>query len=237
MIPKTVGLIVFDRMAGDELTGPAEAFSRARILASDDGEFRCYRITTVGIGTARCLMECGLVVKPQVNINDAPAFDTIIVPGGRGIHDGRLNRKIAKWLCHRAPATRRIAAVGTGIYALAATGLLNERRVATHWHFAKDVALRFPRLQIHPNALFIKDGPFYSCAGGASAFDLSLSLIEEDFGRQIALSLARELVVHSKRSGEQEQYSETLQFQFQSSDRFADLPAWIVSHLGGDLFD
>src|SRR5262250_2953778 len=63
----------------------------------------CYPITSVGIGTARCLMECGLVVKPQVNINDAPAFDTIIVPGGSGIHDGRLNRKIAKWLCRRAP--------------------------------------------------------------------------------------------------------------------------------------
>jgi transcriptional regulator GlxA family with amidase domain len=235
MIPKTVGLIVFDRMAADELTGPAEAFSRARILTSDDRESRCYQIITLGIGTARCVMECGLVVKPQLDINDAPPLDTVIVPGGSGIHDGRLNRKIAKWLCRRAPGTRRIAAVGTGIYALAATGLLNERHVATHWHFAKDVALRFPRLQINSNALFIKDGPFYSCAGGASAFDLSLSLIEEDFGRQIALSLARELVVHSKRSGEQEQYSETLQFQFQSSDRFADLPAWILSHLGGDL--
>ena len=235
MIPKTVGLIVFDRMAADELIGPAEAFSRARILTSDDRESRCYQIITLGIGTARCVMECGLVVKPQLDINDAPPLDTVIVPGGSGIHDGRLNRRIAKWLCRRAPGTRRIAAVGTGIYALAATGLLNERHVATHWHFAKDVALRFPRLQINSNALFIKDGPFYSCAGGASAFDLSLSLIEEDFGRQIALSLARELVVHSKRSGEQEQYSETLQFQIQSSDRFADLPAWILSHLGSDL--
>jgi transcriptional regulator GlxA family with amidase domain len=235
MIPKTVGLIVFDRMAADELTGPAETFSRASILTSDDREFRCYQISTLGIGTARCVMECGVVVKPQLDINDAPPLDTVIVPGGHGIHDGRLNRKLVKWLCRRAPGTRRIAAVGAGIYALAATGLLNQRNVATHWRFAKDVALRFPRLRINPNALFIKDGPFYSCAGGASAFDLSLSLIEEDFGRQIALSLARELVVYSKRSGEQEQYSEALQFQLQSSERFADLPAWILSHLGGDL--
>jgi transcriptional regulator GlxA family with amidase domain len=235
MTPKTVGLIVFDRMAADELTGPAETFSRARILTSDDREFRCYQISTLGIGTARCVMECGVIVKPQLDINHAPPLDTVIVPGGSGIHDARLSKKIAKWLCRRAPGTRRIAAVGAAIYALAATGLLDQRQVATHWRFAKDVALRFPRLRINPNALFIKDGPFYSCAGGASAIDLSLSLIEEDFGRHIALKLARDLVVHLKRSGEQEQYSEALQFQIQSSDRFADLPAWILSHLSGDL--
>jgi transcriptional regulator GlxA family with amidase domain len=83
--------------------------------------------------------------------------------------------------------------------------------------------------------LFIKDGPFYTCAGGTSAVDLTLSLIEEDCGRQVALGLARELVVHLKRSCDHEQYSEALQFQVHSSDRFADLPAWILSHLSHDL--
>ena len=73
-------------------------------------------------------MECGIAVKPQLDINDSPPLDTVIVPGGSGIHDGRLNRKIVKWLCRRAPGTRRIAAVGTGIYALAATGLLDGAR-------------------------------------------------------------------------------------------------------------
>jgi transcriptional regulator GlxA family with amidase domain len=95
--------------------------------------------------------------------------------------------------------------------------------------------VRFPNVWGNPNALFIKDGPFYSCAGGASAIDLSLSLIEEDFGRQIALNRARELVLHFKRSGEQEQYSEALRFQVQSSHRLADLPTWILAHLSDDL--
>jgi transcriptional regulator GlxA family with amidase domain len=146
-----------------------------------------------------------------------------------------LNKKIAKWLCRRAPGTRRIAAVGNGIYALATTGLLDERQVTTHWRFTQDVALRFPRLRINPNALFIKDGPFYSCAGGASAIDLSLSLIEEDYGRPIALKLTRELVVHLKRSGDQEQYSEALQFQVHSCDRFAGICTWILCNLNQDL--
>jgi transcriptional regulator GlxA family with amidase domain len=235
MIPKTVGLIVFEQMAADELTGPAEVFSRAKTATGHDREFRCYQVLTLGIGTARCVTECGIIVKPQRNINDAPPLDTLIVPGGSGIHDARLNKKMAKWLSRQAPATRRIAALGTGIYALGATGLLDRREVATHWRFAKDVALRFPRLRVIPNRLFVKDGPFYTCAGGASAIDLSLSLTEEDYGRQVALSLARELVVQLKRSGEQEQYSDALQFQIQSCDRFADISTWILCNLNQDL--
>jgi transcriptional regulator GlxA family with amidase domain len=83
--------------------------------------------------------------------------------------------------------------------------------------------------------LFVKDGPFYTCAGGAAAIDLSLSLIEEDYGREIALKLAREFVLHVKRSGEEQQYSEPLQFQVESSERFADLAAWILCNLNQDL--
>jgi transcriptional regulator GlxA family with amidase domain len=235
MIPKTIGLVVFEQMAADELSGPAEIFSRARIRTSDDREFRCYQISTLGVGTARCETECGVIIKPQLDINDAPPLDTLIIPGGSGIHNARLNKKIAKWLNRRAPLTRRVVAIGTGVYALAATGLLDRREVATHWRFAKDVGLQFPSLRLTPNSLFVKDGPFYTCAGGTSAFDLSLSLIEEDYGRQIALKLARELVVHLKRSGEQDQYSEALQFQVQSCDRFADISTWILCNLNQDL--
>jgi transcriptional regulator GlxA family with amidase domain len=235
MSPKTVGLIVFEQMAADELAGSAEVFSRAKMPTGNGRELRCYQIITLGISTESCVTECGIIVKPQLAIKDAPPLDTLIVSGSSGIHDARLNKKIARWLAHRVPATRRIAAVGNGIYQLAATGLLDGRQVTTHWRFAKDVALRFPKLRVTPNSLFVKDGPFYTCAGGASAVDLSLSLIEEDYGRQIALKLARELVLQLKRSGEQEQYSEALQFQVESSERFADLAAWILCNLNQDL--
>jgi len=234
MIPKTVGLIVFEQMTAADLTGPAEVFSRAK-PPTDDPHDRCYQLLTLGIGAAPCVTECGIIVKPQLDIRDAPALDTIIVSGGSGIHDERLNKKIAKWLSRRVPATRRVVTLGSGIYVFATTGLLDGRQVTTHWRFARDVALRFPRFRINPNCLFVKDGPFYTCAGGAAAIDLSLSLIEEDYGRQVALTLAREFVVHLKRSGREEQYSESLQFQVRSCDRFADLPAWILCNLHQDL--
>jgi transcriptional regulator GlxA family with amidase domain len=109
MIPKTVGLIVFEQVAAGELTEPAEAFSQAGVPTSDDREFRCYQVLTLGIGTARCVTECGVIVKPLLDMNNAPPLDTLVVPGGSGMHNVRLSNKIAKWLGRRAPTTRRIA--------------------------------------------------------------------------------------------------------------------------------
>jgi transcriptional regulator GlxA family with amidase domain len=165
----------------------------------------------------------------------APPLDTVIIPGGRGIHNPKLNKEIAEWLSYRAPVTRRIAALGAGIYVFAATGLLNGRNVATHWRFAKDVASRFPRLHVNPSNLFMRDGSFYTCAGGASVVDFSLALIEEDYGPRIALAVARDLVMYMKRPGDQEQFSELLRFQIQSTDRFSEMAAWIAGHLHQDL--
>jgi transcriptional regulator GlxA family with amidase domain len=107
--------------------------------------------------------------------------------------------------------------------------------VTTHWNHAQDVARRFPKLKVESNALFLKDGRFYTSAGITAGIDLSLAMIEEDHGPSIALAVARELVVYMKRSGGQEQYSEPLQFQTQSTNRFADLAAWIPGHLRQDL--
>ncbi len=89
----------------------------------------------------------------------------------------------------------------TGIYGLAASGLLKGRTVTTHWRFCADVAARFPELNVDSNVLYLRDGKFYTSAGVTAGIDLSLALIEEDFGPQVALSVARELVVFVRRSG------------------------------------
>jgi transcriptional regulator GlxA family with amidase domain len=233
--PRTIGIMVFQGMVAADFLGPTETFSRATTTTGNDRTSRCYSVITVGISTEPCTMECGVVIKPHVVLDEAPHFDTLIVPGGPGIHNPRLSKKIAKWVSRRAPVTRRIVSIADGIYPLGATGLLDGRHVTTHWRLARDVALRFPDLQVTSNRLFVRDGRFYTCAGGAAAVDLSLSLIEEDCGRQIALEIAQELIIHVKRSGEQEQRSEALQFQVQSSDRFTDITAWILCHLSSNL--
>jgi transcriptional regulator GlxA family with amidase domain len=238
MVPKTIGLIVFEQVAADELTGSARAFSRATISIRgtfEAEEFPCYRVLTLGIGTAHCMTDCGVILKPQLDINDAPPLHTLIVPGGIGIQKPRILKKLARFLGRRAPITGRTVTFGSGIYPLAATGLLDGRHVTTHWRVANELASRFPMVHVGSNSLFARDGPFYTCAGGSAALDLSLSLIEEDYGSQVALKLAQEFVLHFKRSGEQEQYSEALRFQIQACDRFTDIATWIMCNLSGDL--
>jgi transcriptional regulator GlxA family with amidase domain len=237
MDPKTIGFVVFNELAYVEFSGAAETFAQAHLPTSYGCECHCYKIITIGLNTEPCFGRAGVLVKPDADFQSAPEVDTLIVCGADAIRAPTLSKKVARWLTYRAPTTRRIASLGTGIYALAMTGLLDGREVATHWRFAKDVALRFPRVRVHANRLFVKDGPFYTCAGGTAAVDFSLSLIEADFGRSLALRLARDLVVHFKRTGGEEQYSEPLQFQVRASDRyrFAELASWILSHLGENL--
>ena len=235
MSPKTVGLIVFEQVTAADLTGPAEVFSRANISNGNGCESSCYNVLMLGVTAQPCRTESGIVVKPHTDLGSAPPLDTVIVPGGSGIHDAKVTKKIAKWLNHRASTTRRIATLGSGIYALAATGMLDHRQVATHWRYERDVARRFPALRVNANCLFVKDGQFYTSAGAMAGIDLSLSLIEEDCGTRVALSIARELVVYLKRTGCQEQYSETLQFQSKSVSRLSELTTWIISHLNENL--
>ena len=240
MNPKTVGLVVLEHVTAVDVTGPAEAFARSKIdntnQSTDSGNFRhCYQVLTLGVGAEACVTECGIRIQPHLNLKDAPPLDTLFVCGSSQLYNPRGCKELTKWLKHRAPRTRRVVGIGTGVHELAAAGLLDGRQVAVHWRFANDMAQQFRNVRVNPNALYIKDGPLYSCAGGASAIDLSLSLIEEDFGRQIALNVGRELVVHLKRSGEQKQYSEALEFQVQSSDRFADISTWILCNLNVDL--
>jgi transcriptional regulator GlxA family with amidase domain len=112
---------------------------------------------------------------------------------------------------------------------------LEERRVTTHWACAQDVAARFPKLKVEANAIFLRDGKYFTSAGATSSLDLSLALIEEDYGSALALVVARQLVVYMKRAGGQEQHSEPLRFQTRAQDPMLDLVAWMRSHLHQDL--
>ncbi|MDQ6939064.1 MAG: GlxA family transcriptional regulator [Verrucomicrobiota bacterium] len=230
MAPLRVGLLGYENANALDLVGPAEAFASA-LRDNGKGKLeRCYEITIVGLTRRPFATESGIVFQPTATIDSARKFDTLIVPGGHGLRELETNRKIVKWIGERAKETRRLASVCTGIYGLAATGLLDGRQVTTHWRWSTDAARKFPKVRMQPNALFVKDGKFYSSAGVTAGIDLALALIEEDFGSKIALAVAREMVVYLKRSGGQEQYSEPLQFQTNSRDCFAELVTWMTNN-------
>lgn len=232
---KRVGFLGYDGVMALDLAGPIDAFTTACIEGPDGQAENCYDVVIIGLSAKPFTAESGIVFKPHTTISRAPELDTLIVPGGKGLRVPDTQTKAAEWISSRASGIRRIASVCTGVYALAAAGLLNDRRVTTHWRHARNLAERFPRLKVDPNALYLRDGPFYTCAGVTSGIDLSLALIEEDFGSRVALAVARELVVYLKRPGGQEQFSEPLQYQTQTTDAFADLAVWVRGHLRQNL--
>jgi transcriptional regulator GlxA family with amidase domain len=230
MKPITIAILGFDGVAGLDLVGPLEAFA----VAEADGR-KCYNTRIFGLTLRPFAAESGVVFRPHASLEERIDIDTLIVPGGPGLRQPMTNRRVVSWLLKRATRIRRITSVCTGIYGLAPTGLLDGRHVVTHWRFARDVGQRFPKVKMDANALFKKDGKFYTSAGVTAGIDLALALIEEDFGRRVALTVARELVVFLKRPGGQAQYSEPLQFQVEAVDSFGELVTWIRGHLREDL--
>jgi transcriptional regulator GlxA family with amidase domain len=234
MKPRRVAFIGFDGVNALDLVGPAEAFASAFVEEGDRSR-PGYAITILGLNRRLFRAESGVVFKPHQTLEGAGAIDTLIVPGGKGLRDPRTQARVVRWIRSRAPLIRRVGSVCTGIYGLAATGLLDGRRVTTHWKWSHLVAEAFPRLLMTKDLLYVKDGPFYTSAGVTAGIDLALAMIEEDYGSDVALRAAREMVVYLKRPGGQEQYSEPLRFQVESKDPMAVLEPWVRGHLRQDL--
>lgn len=233
-ISKLVGIVGYPGVMALDVIGPFDVFTTASDKALSDTPL--YRCLLLGPTREPFAADCGVLFTPNAELRRAPAeFDTIIIAGGPGILDPANNAHIASWLKRRAPRCRRIASVCTGIYALAATGMLDGRRVATHWRFIADVKRRFPAVDVDPDAIFIESAPFWTSAGVTAGIDLALALIEADHGPELALEVARELVVYLKREGGQAQYSAPLKFQVAARDRLAGLIAWMSTHPEVDL--
>ncbi|HEY7976881.1 MAG TPA: GlxA family transcriptional regulator [Rhizomicrobium sp.] len=228
-----IGILGFEGVAALDLTGVLDTFY---VAGGNDWRKNSalYRTSVAGLSARPFRAESGLRIAPDVTLANAPAFDTIVVPGGPGLREAKINAAVATWLRARAKTTRRIVSVCTGLYGLAASGLLDGRRATTHWAHAADAAQRFPKVTIDADAIFVKDGAFYSSAGMTAGIDLALALVEDDHGPALALATARQLVVYMKRSGGQLQYSEPLRFQTRAGDRFATLVAAITADLGKD---
>src|SRR6266705_2088918 len=235
MVPKRIGFLGFECVTASHLASPADTFAAAALEDGYGNSIACYQICTLSLFSKPFRAESGIIFNPEETLRTVPDLDTIVIPGGKGLRDSEVTERISDWILTRAKRTRRVAAIGTGIYGLAPTGLLDGRQVTTHWRFASDVAQRFPKLRMGHKRPLVKDGPFYTSSGLAAAIDLSLTFIEEDYGRHVAVAAAQEVATPlTYRNGEKD-FSKPLAFDSQPTDRFAELVAWIVRNLHEDL--
>ncbi len=162
-------------------------------------------------------------------------IDTLLVPGGIGVEEKTPSAEAVRWVRKAAARSRRVGSICTGAFLLAHTGLLDGRRVATHWAFAAELARRYPKVSVDPEPIWVQDENFYTSAGVTAGIDLSLALLEEDHGAALALAVARELVVFLRRPGHQGQFSVSLGAQSSERKPLHELRVWMAEHLAADL--
>lgn len=142
---------------------------------------------------------------------------------------------IAQWVSAAAPRIDTLAALCTGCFFLAEAGILDGKSAATHWSAVDSLRQRYPQVAVNADAIFVREGKFWTSAGVTAGIDLALALVEEDFSRDIALEVARDLVVYLKRPGGQSQFSVHLSSQMTTHPTIRQLQGWIIEHLGQEL--
>lgn len=219
-----------------DVTGPYDLFASA--TAGGGAEpVAAYRCVLLGLQAGTVRTECGirLAVDATLADFDPGRFDTVIVAGGRGARCADPDAALLDWLRRATGECRRVASVCTGAFLLAAAGVLDGRRAATHWRHADELACRFPAVSVEPDPLYLRDGPVWSSAGVSAGMDLALAMIADDLGRPAALRLARHKVMHMHRPGGQAQFSAELRLQTADEPRLSGLQDWILGHLGEPL--
>ena len=235
--PRRVVIVIFDGLQSLDAAGPLEVFALANYEREqlDPGAPPAYAVETAAATAGPVTAHSGLRLVADRSVRAVgPGVDTLIVAGG-DVRDVAADRSLRRWLVACAPRVRRLASVCTGAYVLAAAGLLDGRRATTHWRATADLARRYPRVTVEPDAIFVRDGRVWTSAGVTAGIDMALAMVAEDLGHALALAVARRMVVFLKRPGGQSQFSGHLAAQTPPPGRLRDLPAWIVEHLDADL--
>jgi transcriptional regulator GlxA family with amidase domain len=234
-VPVRVVLLAHEQMNLLDLSGPLQALATARRDGDRNGP-ALYDTLVASVDGGAVTTSCGLpVMTVALSSLEGVAIDTLIAPGGCKGDTFHAPPRLVEWIARRAPGIRRVCSVCTGAFLLAAAGQLDGRDVATHWDWVSRLGAQYPDIRVDADRIYIQDGPVWTSAGVSAGIDLTLALIEADFGHQVAIQTARQLVMFIKRSGGQSQFSVPLAAQLHDRGDFADLHAWMAAHLADDL--
>jgi transcriptional regulator GlxA family with amidase domain len=231
--PRRVVILGFPGVQPLDVIGPAEVFAGADALAGGDA----YAIEVVAKEPGPITVRSsgyGLIPKTTTARCRGP-IDTLIVAGGLGVAKAENDAALIRWIRSAARRSRRVTSVCSGSFLLARAGLLEGRTVTTHWASTAELARRHPELKVDPKPIFVRDGDVWTSAGVTSGMDLSLALVEEDLGREIAVEVARWLVLFLQRPGGQAQFSSHLEAQLAERRPLRELQSWVADNLDADL--
>jgi transcriptional regulator GlxA family with amidase domain len=235
--PLRIALFAYPGVQALDLSGPLEMFARATRLLRDEGRpHPGYSLAVVGTEEGPIAASSGFRFLPDTTFRALRGpVDTLLVVGGRGIDAVTGDPAVLAWLRRVSGRVRRLGSVCTGAFLLAEAGLLDGLSATTHWSRAAELARRYPRVRVEEDRIWVRDGGIYTSAGVTAGMDLALALIEEDLGADVALSVARAMVMYLRRPGDQSQYSAPLRLQVAETPSLRALVAWAAEHPASDL--
>ncbi|MFC5460408.1 GlxA family transcriptional regulator [Massilia niabensis] len=232
--PLDIAILAFDGVQILDVTGPAAVFAAANDAVAQP-HYRLHILSPAGGGVTS---NSGVVLGTQALASVAPStLDSVFVAGGDGggLRALAAQAPVCAWLDEASTGARRFGSICTGAFLLAHLGLIDGKRVATHWESCSALAKRYPRVQVDANALYVEDGGVWTSAGVTTGIDMALAIVERDLGAPVAGAIARRLVLYARRPGYQAQFSALLMAQERAREPFAGLVAWIGDHLGHRL--
>jgi transcriptional regulator GlxA family with amidase domain len=229
----TVAMLLYPGVSTVDVMGPLECFGLANYIS---GRPFYHIVTVTQDGAAVAVAGSWLQLTPTHAFETAAQhIDTLLVAGGPAYRQASQDRLLVDWLTRQANRSQRVASICNGAFILAATGLLDQHKVTTHWLFARELGHSFPSIKVDPACLFVQSGKFWSSGGMTAGMDMVLAMIERDLGRPLALEVARHLVLFLHRAGGQAQFSMHLQAQFSDVPAIERIQNHIVNNPEKDL--
>lgn len=231
--PRIIAIVVYDGCEILDATAPVEAFEMANRTLFELGTSQPGYVTTLlAEHTGFIATSSGLRLVADCWQDFTDSIDTLIFVGSPDtpLRHVLANNTLIQWIKNTAPYVRRIVSICTGAFILAEAGLLDGRRATTHWMNTEQLGRDYPSIQVEPDSIFVKDGNVATSAGATAGLDLALSLIEDDFGKKLALSVARRLVLYLKRPGGQTQFSTHLRAQMVTGGSLSTVLTWLESN-------
>jgi transcriptional regulator GlxA family with amidase domain len=204
--PLPVWIVMFPDVQALDVTGPLEVFALAN--RPSPGRAPRYELSVLAPEAGAVSTSSGLSLLAGRDIRQATGpVDTLLVAGGQGTRAAMRDTRLVSWIRRTAARARRVASVCSGAFLLGEAGLLDGRRATTHWAVCDALQRRYPTARVEADPIFVRDGKVSTSAGVTAGMDLALELVEEDGGRDLALAVARWLVMFLHRPGGQTQFA------------------------------
>lgn len=216
-----------------DVSGPLDVFAQANAQLGTEA----YKLRVLATEPGDIRSSSGVRIVPDQVIGQKidEKIDTLLIAGAPDAPDVLLKEVTVRWLHHILPRVGRYGSVCTGTFVLAKAGLLNGRKVTTHWAVAERLEKMFPTITVDADAIHVRDGRLRTAAGVTAGLDLALALVEEDFGRDLAMKVAGQLVMFFRRPGGQNQFIRKDEVGLSGRSALQELQRWITANPDGDF--